>query len=221
MAKKYNKDEALGLIRTTTQERHKFLFDYAPTPQAYVSVGGDFLACNQSLCRFLEYSDIELCGKTFTDITHPEDIGVDWANLKKLEHGEIESDTYTMYKRYITKTGQIVPLFLTVYPVRDENTTVMYYVAHIVPDEKSAKTTAQSHKEKQIKKSTKEAVFDFVVDYYQQIFVVIMALGSLVLFFMDFKNSVEENTNSNQEAIKMIEKTLKELQNSKANPGGP
>lgn len=220
MQKKYSKEEALGIIMSgDAKSRVKYLFDYCPQPIAYISAEGDFLAVNQSLCRFLEYSDIELCNKTFTEVTHPEDIGVDWSNLRRLERGESNSDTYTMFKRYITKTGIVKPLFLTVFPVRDDSGSVIHYVSHIVPAEDSTlERVKQANIENgnKIKKSTKEATFDFIMDYYQQIIWVLIAIGGVAMFMTNLKQSVETNTKTQKEMLVNMEDLIRQLEKSKS-----
>jgi PAS domain S-box-containing protein len=47
----------------------------------------------------LGYSGSELLQKTFQDITHPDDLGEDLNNVKKLLQGEVNS--YNMKKRYL------------------------------------------------------------------------------------------------------------------------
>lgn len=52
-------------------------FDNAPIGIALVSPDGHWLAVNQALCGIVGYSEAEMLGLTFQDITHPDDLDAD------------------------------------------------------------------------------------------------------------------------------------------------
>ena len=66
---------------------------------------------------------------TFQDITHPEDLGADLDQLRRLLAGEIE--TYSMEKRYFRKDGSVVWINLTVSLVRGASGEPAYLIAVI------------------------------------------------------------------------------------------
>ncbi len=199
MKKTYGDQEALVLIDQNHEHKARLLFDLCPQPIAFVSKEGKFLRVNQALCKLLHYSNVELCDKNFTEITHPEDIGIDWANLKKVERGEC--DTYTMVKRFITKTGQIVKITLTVYPVRDVHKNIVIYVSHVVPVEDKSSVTEHQNPRRKIK-SIKEKIFDLLIANWHQIIMAIIALGMGIIFLVDLRQKIIE---SNELTVKSIE----------------
>ena len=58
---------------------------------------------SSTVCGYLGYSEAELVGRTFQEITHPEDRGLHVAVLQELLRGERRS--FTMDKRYTRKDG--------------------------------------------------------------------------------------------------------------------
>jgi len=66
---------------------------------------------------------------TFQDITHPDDLGADLDQLRRLLAGEIE--TYSMEKRYFRKDGSVVWINLTVSLVRGASGEPAYLIAVI------------------------------------------------------------------------------------------
>ena len=66
---------------------------------------------------------------TFQDITHPDDLGADLDQLRRLLAGEIE--TYSMEKRYFSKDGSVVWINLTVSLVRGASGEPAYLIAVI------------------------------------------------------------------------------------------
>ena len=66
---------------------------------------------------------------TFQDITHPDDLGADLDQLRRLLAGEIE--TYSIEKRYFSKDGSVVWINLTVSLVRGASGEPAYLIAVI------------------------------------------------------------------------------------------
>jgi len=104
-------------------------FENAPIGMALVSPGGRCIKVNRSLCDLLGYSAEELLEKTFQDITHPDDLQADLANVRQMLAGEIR--TYQMEKRYIHKSGSIVSALLSVSLVRDENRRPLHFISQV------------------------------------------------------------------------------------------
>ena len=104
-------------------------FDHAPIGMALVATDGRWLRVNPSLCRMLGYSERELLGMTFQDITHPEDLELDLQHMRQVLEGEIEQ--YEMEKRYYHKHGSIVWALLSVSLVRDLDGQPLYFVSQI------------------------------------------------------------------------------------------
>ena len=104
-------------------------FEYAAIGMALVAPDGKWLRVNHSVCQITGYAEEELLQLTFQDITHPEDLDLDLANVRKMLAGEIES--YQMEKRYFQKNGSIVWVLLSVSLVRDENAEPRFFISQI------------------------------------------------------------------------------------------
>ena len=104
-------------------------FDYAAIGIALVAPDGKWLKVNRAICEITGYSESELLERTFQDITHPEDLDLDLANVGKMLAGEIE--TYQMEKRYFHKNGAIVWVLLSVSLVSDANGRPCFFISQI------------------------------------------------------------------------------------------
>ena len=137
-------EEALRL----SEERFSSAFEYAAVGMALVSLNGRWLKVNQALCDSIGYSAQELSGKTFQDITHPDDLEADLANVRQLLDGEISS--YKMEKRYFHKEGRVVWVLLGVSLLRDKQNKPLYFISQIedISEIKRAMTRQQELTEK-------------------------------------------------------------------------
>lgn len=126
-------DLAFGLhfLRTkeAREERLKRTFEFAPIGMALVSTEGRWLQVNPALSEMLGYRSDELLDLTFQDITHPDDLDADLANVRKVLDGEIA--TYQMMKRYIHKDGDEIWGHLSVSLVRDDEGKPAYFISQI------------------------------------------------------------------------------------------
>ena len=112
-----------------SEARFRLTFAHAPIGKALIELDGTFRAANESLTRLLGYSEPQLLTMTFQEITHPEDLEADLALRDQLVAGEI--DSYTMEKRYITASGDVVWVQLSVTLTRDADQQPLYFIAQI------------------------------------------------------------------------------------------
>src|SRR5262249_38181193 len=85
---------------------------------------------NQRLCEMLGYSEPELLARTYVDVTHPEDLSLDFVHMSRLLSGGQRSGRYE--KRDIHKNGSIVWGELTISSVLDERGQMKYVVGVLV-----------------------------------------------------------------------------------------
>lgn len=118
-------DEALR----ESEARFRALVEHAAIGKALVDLDGRFRHVNPALCRITGYTREELLGLSFQEITHPDDLDADIAQLRRLERGEVPS--YRTEKRYFHKDGRVLWVLLTASVVRDGSGRPLYYIAQL------------------------------------------------------------------------------------------
>jgi diguanylate cyclase (GGDEF)-like protein/PAS domain S-box-containing protein len=104
-------------------------FHSAPHGVAMVAVDGRFLHVNQKLAAIIGYSTEELKEMTFQEITHPDDLDADLAQVDELLSGEL--DTYELEKRYFTKDGHLIWVLLAVAMVREDDGSPRHFISQV------------------------------------------------------------------------------------------
>ena len=112
-----------------SEERVRLGSKHASIGQALVELDGRWRAVNAAVTDLTGYSEAELRGPTFQDITHPDDLDTDLQLLDRLLAGEIPS--YDMEKRYLTASGSTVLVLLSVTLVRSDRGEPQYFIAQI------------------------------------------------------------------------------------------
>src|SRR4030095_5210143 len=136
-------DTVLSIVRNITErkkaeERLRCYFDLPLAGMAITAPDTIFIEVNQKLCDMLGYSSDELIGKSWKDVTHPDDTDENIRLLEQTKRGETEG--YSMEKRFIHRDGQIVYTDISAQCVRRSDHTVDYLVL-IVQDITERKLT--------------------------------------------------------------------------------
>ena len=111
------------------RERYERFFELAPIGMAVVALDGTWLEVNRALGDITGYDPAALCGMTFLDLTHPDDV-----ELTPLGRGRLlarESASFQIEKRYLRRDGAIVWVQVTTSLVRDADDDPLYYLAQI------------------------------------------------------------------------------------------
>lgn len=111
------------------QDLFRLAFDDASIGMALVAPDGKWLKVNRALCEIVGYSQTDLLGTTFQEITHPDDLEADLDCIAQMLAGEIR--TYQMEKRYFHFSGHTVWILLNVSLVRDKNQQPLYFISQI------------------------------------------------------------------------------------------
>ena len=122
----------LRLRRTTrelgeAEERFRKAFEDSQVGMALVSVDGRYQLVNRALCEIIGYPEEELLRKSFSEITHPDDLEADLDALRDLIDGERYG--YRTEKRYIHADGHPVWISLNVSPVYDSDGALGYMIS--------------------------------------------------------------------------------------------
>jgi PAS domain S-box-containing protein len=111
------------------EARYRAVFDQVAVGVARVAPGGRFLEINDRFCAICGRGREELMDLTFQDITHPDDLEKDLEEANALLAGERQA--YSLEKRYLTRSGDVVWVELTVTLVRTETGQPDYFVSII------------------------------------------------------------------------------------------
>ena len=112
-----------------SEERFSSVFEHAAIGMALVAPDGHWLKVNRALCELVGYKAEELLGRTFQDITHPDDLEADLGFVHQMLTGELR--TYQMEKRYFHKQGHVLWILLTVSRVRNASGQPLYFISQI------------------------------------------------------------------------------------------
>lgn len=100
--------ERFDALEALNREHELFekTFNLAAVGMAHLSPSGKWIRVNSKLCKITGYDADELMRLSFQGITHPDDLGSDIVNIKRLLAKEM--DIYRSEKRYIRKDRQEV-----------------------------------------------------------------------------------------------------------------
>ena len=123
----------LGNLQTANERRREMedrfsrAFENAAVGMALVDPSGRFTATNPFLQELLGYSDEELSGRRFSEITHPQDHTIGLQAVKDMMAG---NQDYALFeKRYLHKTGRVVWGMVSMALIRDEERRPLYFVS--------------------------------------------------------------------------------------------
>lgn len=88
-----------------------------------------WIRINNHLCKMLEYSEQELLSMTWPQLTHPDDLAADNEQFVLLLANDIQH--YSIEKRFISRTGKIIPTITSVQCIRQPNGQVDYVTAMV------------------------------------------------------------------------------------------
>jgi PAS domain S-box-containing protein len=114
----------------TSQEIFSNFFNHSGVGKAMLAPGGKWIAVNDVICKLTEYTKEELLQFHYHDITYPDDVYIDLPYIQKLREKKIPS--YTIEKRYISKSRKIIYVSLTVTLIWEDENTPKYFICDIV-----------------------------------------------------------------------------------------
>ena len=145
------------LARSEAQFRASFEATSVGMVQAETFTGR-LLEVNRCFCEIVGYSESELIGRTFADLTHAEDHESNVAAFLALSRGEVAH--YRVEKRYIRKSGDIVWVDVSVNRISAADGTALRAVA-VVQDitQRKRAETAQRESEERLRLAVEAARF--------------------------------------------------------------
>ena len=112
-----------------SEARYRTVFEQVGIGVARLSAEGRFLQINDRYCTILGRQREELVGKTWQEITNPDDLAGDIARRDQLLAGDCAS--YTVEKRYVGMDDSEIWVNLTVSLVRDAAEKPAFFVAMV------------------------------------------------------------------------------------------
>jgi PAS domain S-box-containing protein len=119
---------AQGALRRT-EARFRAMFNQAAVGIAISQLDFRFDEVNERFCEITGYTASELKGRTFRDLTHPDDIPATLELVKALVAGKIPG--FAQEKRYVRKSGEIVWSLTNVTMMRDEAGSAIGFIGTI------------------------------------------------------------------------------------------
>ena len=110
-------------------QRFRSAFDDAPIGMAIVNPEGRLTRVNRALIELLGYSEEELIGMTFAEITHPDDQREGLDALQEMVEGL--RDSLQVEKRFLHAEGHQIWASLSTSIVRDSRGKSQYLISHI------------------------------------------------------------------------------------------
>ncbi len=112
-----------------SEERFRTAFEKGSVAMALTALDSTLLKVNSRFCRMLGFSESELVGRSFTEITHPDDRAANLVGTRQLASGEISS--FHMEKRYLRKDGTVLWAEMNTAAVPDAKGRPLYCVTHV------------------------------------------------------------------------------------------
>jgi diguanylate cyclase (GGDEF)-like protein/PAS domain S-box-containing protein len=107
------------LARIASENQLRLFYELDLVGLTITSPTKGWIHVNKALCSMLEYSEAELRAMTWAQLTHPDDLAADVEQFDRLLAGEING--YQLEKRFVARSGRIVPTNLVVRCIRKTN----------------------------------------------------------------------------------------------------
>jgi PAS domain S-box-containing protein len=139
-AKFLERRRAEAMLRDS-EERFRRYFELGLIGMATTSPTKGCLEVNDEICGILGYSREELLRMNWAEMTYPDDLAADAAQVERVMSGEI--DGYTLDKRWIRKDGRVIDSIMAARCQRRPDGSVEYFVG-LVLDTTERKRVAEA-----------------------------------------------------------------------------
>jgi len=109
-------------------DAYRYAFEHSPVAMTLTLLSGQVLE-NDAFCRMLGYSHEELAGRTWQQLTHPDDVAESAREMGALRAGA--KDCFRLLKRYLHKDGSVIWGDLSTVLRRDAAGEPLYFVTTV------------------------------------------------------------------------------------------
>ena len=114
----------------TSEELFRTSFQYSAVGMCITTLDGRLKTVNQALADMLVFTNDELEGKHFNDITHPEDLEIGKDAVGRMISGAVPNVSFE--KRYLRKTGEAVWTYVSSSLLRDSSGKPLHFITQIL-----------------------------------------------------------------------------------------
>jgi PAS domain S-box-containing protein len=125
----------------SSAELHRATFSQAAVGITHTALDGTLLRVNPKFCELMGYTEAELAGRNFLELTHGEDRACAASLMQELIRGR-GGERVTAEKRSLRKDGSVIWVLLSAAMVRDADGKPAYFVSmvHDISERKQAET---------------------------------------------------------------------------------
>lgn len=124
LARDITERKNIEALREKTESQLNSIYELGFVGFAFSLDGKQWYRVNQYLCDLLEYTEAELLSMQWPAFTHPDDINRNMNDYDRMLLGEVNG--YSLEKRYISKTGKVIPVQIVAQCTRKPDGTIDY-----------------------------------------------------------------------------------------------
>ena len=140
--------------RRESQELFRNAFNESPIGMSVTELNGKLFRVNPRLCQLLGYTEAELRGRTFQELTHADDLSGNMNAIDLLLAGRAEH--VTVEKRYVRKDGGIVWALVNAGLAYDGDGRPAYIIGQIQDIGERKRAEAERHERQELFRSAFE-----------------------------------------------------------------
>lgn len=141
LSRDVTKRQQAELAQRASEEQLRAFYELNLVGLTITSPEKGWVRTNDCLCKMLEYPEQSLHQLTWNELTYPDDLAADIEQFDRVLANEI--DGYTLEKRFVSRTGKIIPTKLVVSCVRKADGELDYIVAMVEDISDYKKTEAE------------------------------------------------------------------------------
>lgn len=148
------------IMLNESEARFRKVFDSSNVGKSITTMDG-LLSVNEAFARMLGYSNNEINGLNWRDVTHPDDIAYNDEILSKITSGEIKS--FQWEKRFLHREGRIVWVNITTTLMSESDNTGQFLVTEMyditATKEASQKIRESEERYRMLAENTKDVIW--------------------------------------------------------------